>query len=505
MKIRLQVVIEHDDDGGEPEIEELVCFSRDTKHLTIEQLGLSLDEAKDLLAKTQTTLITRQAEAYLEHHRCCQKCGAAFQKNGTHQMTIRTLFGTMKLISQRFYRCSCHTKEKPGQKKTRSSFSPLAEGLPERTTPEFRYMQAKWSSLMSYGLTSQLLEEVLLEEVLPLSKRISTATLSRCVQRVTQRSDSELGEEQGAFIEGCQRDWDDLPLPGAPLIVGIDGGYVHAREGADRKAGFFEVIVGKGMQENAPSRRFGFVHTYDGKPKRRLYEMLMAQGMQMNQRVTFLSDGGDTVCDLQLYLNPQAEYLLDWFHITMRLTVLGQYVKGLRIEREAREAEVGKKKKKRKAEEEESSFPSPDELEKQLERIKWYLWHGNAHDTISRLEELKDDLAWVEEMSPSLQKLQQAVHEFYVYITTNQSFLVNYGDRYRNGEMISSAFVESTVNEIISKRFVKKQQMRWTKKGAQQLLQVRIQVLNNTLRETFCRWYPLLSETASPVEQEVAS
>lgn len=319
MKIRIQVVIEHDD--GEAEIEDLVCFSRETGHLSIEQPGLSLDEAKDLLAKTQTALITHQAEAYLEHHRCCQKCGAAFQKNGTHQMTIRTLFGTMKLISQRFYQCGCHTKEEPGQKKTRSSFSPLAEGLPERTTPEFRYLQAKWSSLMSYGLTSQLLEEVL-----PLSKRISTATLSRCVRQVTQRLDGELGEEQGAFIEGCQRDWDDLPRPAAPLVVGIDGGYVHAREGADRKAGFFEVIVGKGMNEDAPTRRFGFVNNYDGKPKRRLYEMLMAQGMQMNQRVTFLSDGGDTVRDLQLYLNPQAEHLLDWFHITMRLTVLGQFV-----------------------------------------------------------------------------------------------------------------------------------------------------------------------------------
>ena len=29
----------------------------------------------------------------------------------------------------------------------------------------------------------------------------------------------------------------------------------------------------------------------------------------MNQQVTFLSDGGDTVRELQLYLNPQAEHL----------------------------------------------------------------------------------------------------------------------------------------------------------------------------------------------------
>ena len=38
---------------------------------------------------------------------------------------------------------------------------------------------------------------------------------------------------------------------------------------------------------------------------------------------------GDTVRDLQLYLNPQAEHLLDWFHVTMRLTVMQQTAKSL--------------------------------------------------------------------------------------------------------------------------------------------------------------------------------
>ena len=52
--------------------------------------------------------------------------------------------------------------------------------------------------------------------------------------------------------------------------------------------------------------------------------MLKSQGMQMNQAVTFLSDGADTVRDLQMYLNPQAKHLLDLFHISMRLTVMSQ-------------------------------------------------------------------------------------------------------------------------------------------------------------------------------------
>jgi hypothetical protein len=82
----------------------------------------------------------------------------------------------------------------------------------------------------------------------------------------------------------------------------------------------FEVIVGKSMPEEGEDKCFAYVQTYDPKPKRRLFELLKNQGMQFNQQVTFLSDGGDDVRDLQSYLNPEAEYILDWFHVTMRLS-----------------------------------------------------------------------------------------------------------------------------------------------------------------------------------------
>jgi hypothetical protein len=39
----------------------------------------------------------------------------------------------------------------------------------------------------------------------------------------------------------------------------------------------------------------------------------------------------------------------------------------------------------------------------------------------------------------------------------------------------------------------KKQQMRWTQKGAHQLLQVRTKTLNNELRDSFERWYPKMA------------
>lgn len=90
-------------------------------------------------------------------------------------------------------------------------------------------------------------------------------------------------------------------------------------------------------------------------------------------------------------------------------------------------------------------------------------------------------------------KLQKAVTELRGYIMANEAFIPNYGDRHRHDELISTAFVESTVNQVISKRFVKKQQMRWTQRGAHLLLQTRVQVLNEDLRNTFCRWFPGMS------------
>ena len=79
---------------------------------------------------------------------------------------------------------------------------------------------------------------------------------------------------------------------------------------------------------------------------------------------------------------------------------------------------------------------------------------------------------------PNGQKLRKALDEFDTYIVVNQPLIPNYGERWRNEEAIATGFVESAVNQIVSKRFSKKQQMQWTKKGAHLVLQMRTQVLD---------------------------
>jgi hypothetical protein len=106
------------------------------------------------------------------------------------------------------------------------------------------------------------------------------------------------------------------------------------------------------------------------------------------------------------------------------------------------------------------------------------------------IEDIEDELDLLPKDGEGRKKLLKAVREFRSYIEANQNFIPNYGDRYLHGEKISTAFAESAVNQVISKRMVKKQQMQWTESGAHNLLQIQTKVLNNQLRKTFVRWYP---------------
>lgn len=173
-------------------------------------------------------------------------------------------------------------------------------------------------------------------------------------------------------------------------------------------------------------------------------------------------------------MSPLAEHLLDWFHVTMWLTVLRQQLKELCTAAPDQELDM---------------------LGTKLERVKWFLWHGNVFRALEEIEGVQWRLEDLDEELPASCKLAKNVAEFYGYIKANEAFIPNYGDRHHYGEVISTAFVESTVNQVISKRFVKKQQMRWTKKGAHLLLQVRAQALNEGLRPSFARWYPAMTGT----------
>jgi hypothetical protein len=131
---------------------------------------------------------------------------------------VRTLFGKLTLSSPRLYTCSCQPQQQ-------SSWSPVAALFSERSTPELLCQEVRWASLLSYGVTVKLLGDLL-----PMEHQLSTSTVSRHVHQVAQRLEGELGEEQPSFIEGCPDQWYQLPEPDAPLMVSLDGGYIHTNQ-----------------------------------------------------------------------------------------------------------------------------------------------------------------------------------------------------------------------------------------------------------------------------------
>ena len=177
---------------------------------------------------------------------------------------------------------------------------------------------------------------------------------------------------------------------------------------------------------------------------------MKSQGMQENQQITFMSDGADTVRNLQAYLHPLSEHVLDWFHVAMRVTVLKQQAKSMR----------------------EEDPDLSDDANTLLERAKHFLWHGNVDCALETLGTLSFDLER-HRRSPTITKLSRGVTEFDTYIQNNR------------------------INQVISKRFVKKQQMQWTPKGAHLLLQTRTRVLDDELEAAFRTWYPSFRPTTA--------
>ena len=293
----------------------------------------------------------------LRRKRVCPACGRRYHSKDAGTHTIKTVFGAVEVPNPRWERCPCQT-EGP------RTFRPATAWLQEaRTSPELLYLETKWASLIPFEKVVDLLKEVL-----PVAEATNSQTVREHLHAVAERIEQELGEERPPRDFATVESIAELPLPDGPMTVGIDGGYVRAAH----KQGNFEVIAGRSVvafrreegDSVPPPKCFGFVQTYDQKPRQRVWEVMKSQGMQENQQVVFMSDGGEDVRQVQEYLHPNGEHLLDWFHITMRLTVLQQQVKALQADR-------------------------PDEgsaSSKQIVSIKHLLWHGNVDEALDRID-----------------------------------------------------------------------------------------------------------------------
>ena len=167
MRVKLPLVICHDE-GHEDPVTDVITLNKNNQR--IEHLGLPLLEAKQLLSTTQRHLLRQPVDAFLDTCSDCPDCGTPLKRKARASRSFRTVFGTGQFSSPRLEHCDC-TRRKP------SSCRPRSALLTASVAPELLYREAKWSSLVSYGMSLDALKDFLPLEVTRDVKTMRSDTL----------------------------------------------------------------------------------------------------------------------------------------------------------------------------------------------------------------------------------------------------------------------------------------------------------------------------------------
>jgi hypothetical protein len=380
---------------------------------------------------------------------CC-RCGSVLAHKDSRSIVMRTVFGKVEVPSPRLWACSCAGK----QGEPHRSVSPLCKAVPQRVTPELEYLQAKWAAHLPYRQATELLREVL-----PLDKAISLGSTRRRVLAVGNALDAQIERDiaSGPKLIGADRVRESISVG----CVSVDSAWLSFSSSArSRKAvrdlaelrspwakklvqeRHVNIVAGRATFTDRTPRLYAYVHKQVPSAAARLDQFLCASGVGPDERVTVISDDagefGKAVEGSQLARGR----ILDWFHIAMKFKAAENSVfGGATIEPQEREG-----------------------VKTEIDHAKWLVWHGKGGKSVARIKAL--DASLLARHGYECSTLWWNLRRLYFYIDNNAGTLVNYGARYRKGLPISSSIAESAVNQVVSHRMAKKQQMRWTDEGA---------------------------------------
>src|SRR3954463_3788462 len=409
-------------------------------------LGLRLNEAKQLTAALQAEMVSAQLAVVGERQRGCATCERPLASKGHYPVTFRSLFGDVPVRVRRLLVCPC---QGPGEPK---SFA--AVDLGAGPAPELAYVTAKVAALAPFGKVAALLSELL-----PISGAQNAGTVRNRTLRV--------GQDVVPLRSTKNAELPAAPAAG-PVVVGLDGGYVRSRHRPERP---FEVVAGKVIDTRGTQHRFAFARNGQAASAAAFRQALATAGVQADTPATVLCDGDAGLWRLQREVLPGATIVLDWWHAAVRFEHALQAARGLGAS--TADAHLVR------------------DAVRTLDRAKWCLWHGRWTGCRRKLAALRRWTRWkpIREVA-GIGRLQRHVNDLLGYLERNRDALVPYAARHRRGEPISTAFVESAVNEIVAKRLNKAQQMRWNRASVQHFLDVRTAVLNGSLEDAFRHRYP---------------
>ena len=237
---------------------------------------------------------------------------------------------------------------------------------------------------------------------------------------------------------------------------------------AEVEARTFEIAVarcGRGGRGSRPGHYFVTADTSKRDMRSRTLQALQHEGYAGRGEVTVLSDGAEILKRRQRSLPQPTTHIIDWFHIAMKIQPLQQVAYHIVRWRQERTGETAA-------------------LDEQIRALKWKLWHGQVNRAIQHLERMIAGMTRLcGQGDLSARRVWNLAHPLLTYIRSNRHSIVGYGARHRSGRRIATALAEPTVNSLIARRMVKKQQMQWSRRGAHLMLQVRATVPNGDLRQ----------------------
>ena len=196
---------------------------------------------------------------------------------------------------------------------------------------------------------------------------------------------------------------------------------------------------------------------------RRSLEMV---GRTAATKLTAFTDGAPGLRSILAEAGCKKPPFADWFHIAMRLQHAKQAASGLSTDTPGR-------------------TQAKAVIIPEVERLHWRIWNGKARmhapHSIGSAKSCMSSRANASRRTtavPSSRKLWRALREVDTYLRGQSSRLVNYAQRYRAGLRVGTSMTEGTANFLVNRRMNKAQQMRWSRRGADLLLQVRCAVYN---------------------------
>src|SRR6202035_3234736 len=179
---------------------------------TSENLGVNLQESKQIANRLQDTVVKQQLEEHCEQRRTCLTCGRLRPIKDFRCRLLDTVLGTVRLMVPRYRYCKCGCDTQV--------CNPISEVLSGRVTPELRHLQVSLGAQISYRKAAALLQTFL-----PPTGGVTHTTTRSRVHTVGDRIDKQIQRE---IAENRKPD-----KPTDQMIIGIDGAFVKGRRPTD--------------------------------------------------------------------------------------------------------------------------------------------------------------------------------------------------------------------------------------------------------------------------------